>query len=182
MSQGNRRIDSMSPTIKEDCMQDMKKKLSLNDTKDFVERKKKKISFYWKSVVQEVLNKNNKAYSFYFTDVPSMYPDTENHDFSNGALDQKNSYRQQKKKKNYYLQEGREGVYFTRREAECMVHCMHGKTIPGAAESLGLSPRTVEFYLKNMKVKLNCRTKSQLIEKVTKSYFLKNVDFLDEIL
>ena len=61
------------------------------------------------------------------------------------------------------------GVYFTYREAQCMAELMCGKTIKATGESLGLSPRTVEYYLKNMKSKLKCRTKSELMQIIARS-------------
>jgi DNA-binding CsgD family transcriptional regulator len=68
--------------------------------------------------------------------------------------------------------------YFTKREAECMVCLLKGKTIASVAAILKLSPRTVEYYIKNMKVKLACRTKFELIDLVRASEFMKNLDFL----
>jgi DNA-binding CsgD family transcriptional regulator len=68
-------------------------------------------------------------------------------------------------------------VYLTRREAECMVLLLKGKTINGVASVLKLSPRTVEYYIKNMKSKLGCRTKFELVDLVYASEFMKNVDF-----
>lgn len=68
------------------------------------------------------------------------------------------------------------GIYFTRREAECMVELLKGKTLSNVAITLGISRRTVEFYLKNMKVKVGCRTKFELIDFVNASEFLKNID------
>ena len=69
-------------------------------------------------------------------------------------------------------------IYFTKREAECMVWLLRGKTVNGVATLLKLSPRTVEYYLKNMKAKLRCRTKFELIDRVYESDFMKNVDFI----
>lgn len=68
-------------------------------------------------------------------------------------------------------------MYFTKREAECMVWLLRGKTINSVAAILELSPRTVEYYLKNMKTKVGCRTKFELIDLVYASEFAKNVDF-----
>lgn len=68
-------------------------------------------------------------------------------------------------------------IYFTKREAECMVWLLKGKTINSVAGILNLSPRTVEYYIKNMKTKLGCRTKFELIDLVHASEFIKNVDF-----
>jgi DNA-binding CsgD family transcriptional regulator len=68
-------------------------------------------------------------------------------------------------------------AYFTKREAECMVLLLKGKTISSVANILNLSPRTVEYYIKNMKSKLGCRTKFELVDLVYASEFMKNVDF-----
>jgi DNA-binding CsgD family transcriptional regulator len=68
-------------------------------------------------------------------------------------------------------------TYFTKREAECMVLLLRGKTINSVANILKLSPRTVEYYIKNMKSKLGCRTKFELIDLVYASEFMNNIDF-----
>lgn len=68
-------------------------------------------------------------------------------------------------------------VYFTKREAECMVLLLKGKTISNVANVLNLSPRTVEYYIKNMKSKLGCRTKFELVEMVYASEFMQRIDF-----
>lgn len=73
----------------------------------------------------------------------------------------------------YGLGEKFKDVYFTKREADCMTRLLRGKTIEGVAKELDLSPRTVEFYIKNMKKKLNCKTKFELIDLVLESDFLR---------
>jgi len=77
----------------------------------------------------------------------------------------------------YNLGKKFKNIYFSKREAECMVHLLKAKSVRGVAKLLSLSPRTVEFYLKNMKRKLNCNTKFELIDLVAKSEFLDNIDF-----
>ena len=77
----------------------------------------------------------------------------------------------------YGLGDRYNAVYFTRREAECMVLLLKGKTINGVATTLKLSPRTVEYYVKNMKSKLGCKTKFDLVDIVYASDFMKAVDF-----
>ena len=69
-----------------------------------------------------------------------------------------------KRRFQYTVGEQYPGVYFTQREAECLYYLGRGLTIVSTAKMLGLSPRTVEFYVKNMKVKVKLRTKSQLVE------------------
>lgn len=68
------------------------------------------------------------------------------------------------------------GKYFTKREAECMALLLKGKTINSIATILKISPRTVEYYVKNMKYKLGCRTKFELVDLVYASNFMQHVD------
>ena len=68
-------------------------------------------------------------------------------------------------------------IYLTKREAECMVWLLRGKTTSNIATILELSSRTVESYIKNMKTKTGCRTKSELIDLINASEFTKHVDF-----
>lgn len=68
--------------------------------------------------------------------------------------------------------------YFTRRETECMICLIEGKTFKVIASALKISIRTVEYYIKNMKKKVNCRTRYELIDLIRASEFTKNIDFL----
>ena len=68
-------------------------------------------------------------------------------------------------------------IHFSKREAECMSLLLRGRSIKGVAKKLAISHRTVEFYVRNMKRKLNCKTKYELIDLVIDSDFLKNIDF-----
>ena len=56
-----------------------------------------------------------------------------------------------------------QNIHFSKREIECMLFFMRGQTIKRVGKILGLSPRTIEFYAKNMKNKVGCRTKNELI-------------------
>tara|TARA_A100001015_G_scaffold316942_1_gene432527 strand:- start:1586 stop:2005 length:420 start_codon:yes stop_codon:yes gene_type:complete len=81
--------------------------------------------------------------------------------------------------KRYYLSQSDDELYFTQREAQCMYYILHGCTIVQVGERLNLSHRTVEFYVKNMKMKLNIQTKSELIAYAMKIGFLELIDFSD---
>jgi DNA-binding CsgD family transcriptional regulator len=63
-------------------------------------------------------------------------------------------------------------VMLTEREAECLKHALFGRSYKHIGRTLGLSPRTVEFYISNMRVKFNCTNRYQLIEKVRSTDFL----------
>lgn len=127
---------------------------------------------YWNMVLKEVLNKHDPSYKFVFTHC-YQHPTKSN----SGKILNKDMITRRRTMKNYFLGEKYTGIAFTRRESECMVQMLKGKTISKVATTLKLSPRTVEFYLKKMKNKLECRTKSELIEKVLDSDFLQQIDF-----
>jgi len=76
----------------------------------------------------------------------------------------------------YYLGDQYPGVYLTKREAECMFWIVQNHTIGSTALKMQLSARTVEFYVKNMKLKLHCASKKQLIEKILQTHLLQQLD------
>lgn len=50
------------------------------------------------------------------------------------------------------------------RELDCIFYLLRGYTMKEIAKSLAISPRTVETHLETIKVKLNCSSRSQIIE------------------
>ena len=52
------------------------------------------------------------------------------------------------------------------REVECLALWINGKSAKGIAIILGLSHRTIEFYLSNATKKMDCTNKQQLIDKI----------------
>ena len=74
----------------------------------------------------------------------------------------------------YTLGEPLTSIYFTQREAECVIQILQGKTMNETGEILNLSPRTVEYYLGKIKRKLNCRKKRDIIKLVSQTDFAKN--------
>jgi DNA-binding CsgD family transcriptional regulator len=68
-------------------------------------------------------------------------------------------------------------IYFTKREAECVVWLLKGKKFSEIATILNLSSRTVEYYMQNIKAKVGCRTKLELIDMIQASDFKKTVNF-----
>lgn len=51
------------------------------------------------------------------------------------------------------------------RQIDCLYQLVRGHSTKGIAKQLGLSPRTVEHYLENIKIKLNAQTRQELVEK-----------------
>lgn len=124
------------------------------------------IAMLWNDVVREVMRRkvSGKTSGLLSDDEKIITNKTKNNVIENRALA-------------VYGLGGKYGdLYFTRREAECMLWLLRGKTINGVAVVLKLSPRTVEYYIKNMKNKLGCRTKFELIELIYASEFMKSVE------
>lgn len=53
------------------------------------------------------------------------------------------------------------------RERECLIHLLHDKTAKEIAADLKLSFRTVQSYMENIKTKLRCQNRRELIKFVT---------------
>jgi DNA-binding CsgD family transcriptional regulator len=79
--------------------------------------------------------------------------------------------------KKYGLGAKYNGVWFTRREAECMVWLLKDSTIDEVAMKLKLSLCTIINHIEHMREKTGCSTTSELIALVQASEFLKSIDF-----
>ena len=62
----------------------------------------------------------------------------------------------------------------SKRQKECLYYLTRGMTIKQIAKVLLLSPRTVEFYFDNLRTKLNCHSRSELVSKAIEFGFIKN--------
>ena len=77
----------------------------------------------------------------------------------------------------FYLFEGQvDSVYLTRREAQCIALLLRGCTMVRAAGYLQLSSRTVEFYVKNVRIKTRMETTAQLLDFVRQTDFAKKME------
>lgn len=56
-------------------------------------------------------------------------------------------------------------IYLSKREHQCLHYTIRGRSAKQIAKILDLSPRTIEEYIQNIKIKFNVTTKSELIEK-----------------
>lgn len=125
------------------------------------------MGFYWQRVLKEYLNRYEPGFDFYFTNLhpprnlrcmPKM---------SKPKAKTKTKIESKCLEKNcYYLGDRFPDTYFTRRELECLIELSKGKTISKTATTLGISSRTVEFYVKKLREKLSCQSKPELLEKV----------------
>lgn|SRR3990167_3788943 len=128
---------------------------------------------YWNSVLNEVLHKDDTQQQFIFTNRGSLHEVFEEEKILSHDISLSNIKRGRPKNlKEYFLGPQFPGIYLTKREADCMFLLVQDMTIVQTAEKLGLSARTVEFYVKNLKFKLHCGSKKQLIQKILQSTLL----------
>lgn len=77
--------------------------------------------------------------------------------------------------KRYYLAGKYHGTYLTTREAQCVPCLARGLSAKEIGNELGLSKRTVEVYINNLKAKFNCNRRSQLITAAIECRFLDGI-------
>ena len=114
---------------------------------------------YWTMVLDEVLNDNNTKYFTIAKKKPnSLY-----------VKEPRRRILQQ-----YSLGPNFKNITLTQREAECVGYVLKGLKYKAIATKMGLSRRTVETYLANIRNKVNCHSKAKLISLIVQSDFLQN--------
>ena len=117
---------------------------------------------YWQKVLEELSYYRDRSYRCTYTNLQDpmcftdFYYDTE--ETADQAEDSSRPILQQ-----YFLTGQYSHIYLTQREAQCVYYLIQGCTIKQTGSALTLSPRTVEFYLKNIKKKLCLRKKKEVI-------------------
>lgn len=100
-----------------------------------------------------------------FTDFD--YPSNEVDSFiykTYSMVDAKKEFYNQTRIQKYRFEKGAlDGIKLSNQELECIAHLLNYKTIKEIAKKMSISPRTVETYLNNIKIKLNCDSKSDII-------------------
>lgn len=71
--------------------------------------------------------------------------------------------------KKFFLINQEEGLYLTKREAECALHMLAGTTAKQTAKFLGISFRTVESHFHKAKEKLRCASKEEIENLLTET-------------
>lgn len=117
---------------------------------------------FWHSLVTNVSGKEDKVRNAIFQ--------------SSNILSKNAVKKEARDLRMYYLGDQYPDVYLTKREAECMFWLVQDNTINATAIKMNLSARTVEFYVKKMKLKLLCVNKKQLIHKVLQTPLLKALE------
>lgn len=81
--------------------------------------------------------------------------------------------------KRYYLGPLYPNIYFSFRQAQCMAYFIKGYSNSEVAKILNISPGTVNYHVSNMKAKLDCKSKMELMAKIGATCFWQ---YLDELL
>lgn len=71
----------------------------------------------------------------------------------------------------YPVENGSIHASLTEREFECAICLLEGRTAKDTGEYLGISSRTVESHLLNIKIKLACETRQDLLEILNRNGF-----------
>lgn len=118
---------------------------------------------YWNSVLSDVLQKNKNIGL--------------NHEIETLISEELPiGIKKSRDLRSYFLGDNYPGIYLTKREAECMFWVVQDYTIAATAIKMGLSSRTVEFYVKNLKLKLACASKKELIEVILQTTLLQQLE------
>lgn len=74
--------------------------------------------------------------------------------------------------RSYLVGETKTECLLTQREREVVFYMLRGQTVKQIAKSMNISPRTVETYKENIKLKWTCTLTSEIIDKAISSGYL----------
>lgn len=145
----------LSKPIIEDVLNKVKSKVGVHS-------KSKLIDLYRKNFKVEIPLSRSSHFTYFRTPLPiaskeSLIQNTENTIQSTSNIHNSTST-------SIALHQGINSINLSKREIECLLLLSRGKKIKEIARYLGISPRTVESYLENLKCKLNVYTRSELID------------------
>jgi DNA-binding CsgD family transcriptional regulator len=83
--------------------------------------------------------------------------------------------------KNYYLGKNYPDLYFSHQEARCVLYFLKGLTEKEIGELTHLSPRTIDFYVRNIYAKILCNTKEELLKKIVETDFISYLTALEQV-
>jgi len=126
---------------------------------------------YWQRILHEVMELERNGFPFRFTNISETQ-------CRETTLKLKR-HRVPRKSKTLVYEVGGvfENCFFTQREVECLLLLLEDRTIVQTAQLMNLSPRTVEFYVKKMRMKTHVANKNELLKTIVKTDLLKNINF-----
>jgi len=129
---------------------------------------------YWLNILEELQHYREPGYICLYTNLREQGHFEEKYEIDDDLepnLPVKTSPRTQ-----FFLSGLPNNLHLSKREAECVFFLLRGLTIKKVAYTLDLSPRTVEFYLKNVKHKLACKKKNEVLQLIRQTSFVTDPD------
>ncbi len=129
-------------------------------------------SYYFKSNAQELIKKAQKEAFYLPENLVSLSKEVDMH----VKLDLVTAFPAKK-----LMLDNQNKVYLTEREKLCFIYFLLGKTAKEIAELLQSSTKTVETHMRNVRLKLNCKNRGELLKKawemgILYSPFISEVD------
>lgn len=131
---------------------------------------------YFKENANSLIKLSHKDRIF----LPSLNGPQKNKKIITPECIQKEKFLKSFRVKKYYLQAGGD-TYLTARELACLSGIARGLKQKEVAKHLKVSPRTVEYFLENLKRKFNLNSISSLAEAYWKSLLPKHIIFDSDI-
>lgn len=125
-----------------------------------------KFKFYFKDKANKLIEKSNKNKILVANHMWSNFGRDENQQLSNINKQQLND---QLTSKHYALHVNHQEILITKRELDVLRSLSCGGTLKEAARAIGLSYRTVESYLDNIRYKLGIHKRSEIIKVLRES-------------
>jgi len=125
---------------------------------------------HWEDILKEVLNRQLLKSTF---DWPShkKSPHKQIRESKQAHYTTENPPKQPPTTRYYLPSKAHKSIYLTPRETDCVIYLLQGNTMRKTAKILGLSNRTVEFYMAKIKKKFACRSKAELIKQLIEMDF-----------
>jgi DNA-binding CsgD family transcriptional regulator len=96
-----------------------------------------------------------------------------NIDFFNEMITSKQNFLKKTPIRKYTTEDSSiPNVKLSKRQIDCITYLLKNKTSREMAELMNISSRTAESYIENIKFKLNCNSKLELIGKLKSNKFL----------
>jgi LuxR family quorum-sensing system transcriptional regulator SolR len=127
--------------------------------------------FYFKDKASQLIKQAQESVLY----VPhSMQPSMVWNHLTTSSATENKKYQLLKKMptKHYYFEDLLGNVPLTEREVRCLKAFTSGYTVKESAKLMKLSPRTIEYHLENIKAKLSCQRKADLMKLFSERIFI----------
>lgn len=127
----------------------------------------KKFTKYFKLVAQEIIKKAEVD--------KFMLPILGNSSLNYPLKEKKKEFDKKIDLISLIASNGKNDICFTERETECLQGMIKGKTSKMLARDLGLSVRTIEYYMNTIKIKMGCSYKVDILKILNERIDMENI-------